>query len=71
MLDMYVVYDHPRDFPNHFVVRHWLVDADGGKPTDRCVIGRTLDEVRSAIPAYCVRLERNPGDDPVIIESWL
>ena len=51
MLDMYVVYEHPKDFPNHFVVRHWLIDGDGGKPTQRCVIGKTLAEVRSAIPA--------------------
>jgi hypothetical protein len=71
MLDMYVVYDHPTDFPNHFVVRHWIIGAGSAKPTDRCVIGKTLDEVRTAIPAYYVRLERSPEDEPQILESWV
>jgi hypothetical protein len=71
MLDMYVVYDHPTDFPNHFVVRHWIIGAGRAKPTDRCVIGKTLDEVRTAIPAYCVRLERSPEDEPQVLESWV
>lgn len=24
-LRLFVIYDHPSDFPNHFVVRQWLV----------------------------------------------
>ena len=71
MLDMYVVYERPLDFPNSFVVRHWIVDADGGKPTDWMVVGKTLDDVRQAIPGYCVRLERSPEDEPQIVESWI
>lgn len=71
MLDMYVVYERPRDFPNSFVVRHWIIDGKGGKPTDWLVVGKTLDQVRQAIPGYCVRLERSPEDEPQIVESWL
>lgn len=67
----YVIYDHPRDHPDHFVVRAW--DIKPGGPTLREARGLfyELDRAR----AYCaqfghVRLERMPDDDPKIIEVW-
>jgi hypothetical protein len=66
---IWVIYDHPRDFPEYFVVRvAWglqmapvaqlAVDLEGAR--------------RIAIDggaSYC--LGRAPDDDPVIAESWI
>jgi|HubBroStandDraft_6_1064221.scaffolds.fasta_scaffold3971273_2 hypothetical protein len=70
-LEMYVVYERPRDYPDKFVVRRWGCRAEGAVPEDWFVLGTTLDEVRAAIPRHCVRLERDPRDEPQIIEVWI
>lgn len=72
MLIMWTVYDHPRDFPNNFVARRWLITAAGPKATDDVVVMAKLDSFRAAMQR-CGRvcLPRRPNDDPVILEVWL
>ena len=72
-LEMFVVYERPLDHPEHFVMRRWLIGAEKGKPTptDYFVLGETLEEVRNSIPPHCVRLERDPNDEPQIVECWI
>lgn len=65
-LEIWTVYDHPRDFPDEFVARLWIND----QRTDTLVRGRTLDEVRELIPFDLTRMPRMEGDDPVIVETW-
>ena len=67
----YVIYDHPADHPEYFVVRPWDIGKAGAIPRKAAGLFVTLDSAR----AYCeqfgmVRLERSPGDDPKIIEVW-
>jgi hypothetical protein len=69
-LPIWVVYDHPTDFPDAFVARLW----EGEAPTDQVLMSDSLDEVRTMIAAqmpgaYC--LFRMDGDDPKILETWL
>jgi hypothetical protein len=66
-LEMFVVYDHPRDFPGHFVVRRWL----GGRPTADFAIADTLEAARAEVPIGLHRLPREPDDDRVIVETWV
>lgn len=67
----YVIYDHPRDYPDHFVVRRWRVLPNRLEPDDRfCILTNTLDLARESIPAGLVRIGRLPDDDPVIVEVW-
>jgi hypothetical protein len=72
-LNMYVIYERPRDFPGGYVMRRWVVGAVPGEPTatDEMATAPTLDLIRVFVPSYCVRIERDPNDDPKILEVWL
>jgi hypothetical protein len=71
-LPLWVVYDHPSDYPNCFVARLWNLY---GERTDRVLTAATLDALRGdiqhATDFVLVRLDRQPNDDANIIETWL
>jgi hypothetical protein len=66
---MWVVFNRPVDFPNHFVARKFI----GIVPTTEHIVCNTLQKIRNAINSQqqLHRLERHPGDDPKIIEVWI
>jgi hypothetical protein len=67
-LSMWTVYDHPSDFPDGYVARRF----DGEQPTSDVIESADLDLVRYSLAMkglFC--LARSPGDDPVILETWL
>ena len=68
-LPLYVVYDHPKDFPPGFVVRRWLNDT----PTEEALLFKTLLEARDFASDKGGRacLARFDEDDPVIVEVWM
>lgn len=68
LLNIWTVYDHPKDFPNSFVARRFEMD----KITDDVIEAATLDALREKF-ANCglVCLTRHPNDDPCILETWL
>jgi hypothetical protein len=71
-MDLYVVYHNPLDFPGQYVIRKQTA-GPGGRITiaaEPLAFG-TLDQVRAALPAGLVRLERAPEDDPCIVEVWI
>ncbi len=71
-LAIWTVYDHPRDFPGDFVARRFVVDAGGARPTDDILTAKSIDVLRDLLEARgLVKLDRSPGDDPKIVESWL
>ena len=73
-LEMFVVYNRPLDHPNKFVVRRWWIGRKVGEPladADWFYLADSLEEVRRHIPAHCVRLERDPRDEPQIVECWI
>lgn len=69
---MFVIYDHPNDYPDEFVCRRCAV-ANGGVlfEDELYARGDTLDSVRSQIPPGEIRFGRSSDDDPVIVETWL
>ena len=67
MLEIWVIYDHPIDFPNEFVARKFILD----KPTKDMIVMPSLDEVRKMLPPDLTRLDRCLEDDPRMIEVWL
>lgn len=72
-LEMFVVYENPRDYPGKFVVRRWpncLVPQPVPEAVPMIVCD-SLDVARAAVPSWAVRLERFPDDDPAIREVWL
>lgn len=72
MLEMYVIYDHPLDYPNHWVTRRWEVyrNADP-EPTEAFTLHATLEAARSAVPPGKHRIQAMSEDDPTIIETWV
>jgi hypothetical protein len=70
LLTMWTVYDHPADYPGHFVARKWIVDAAGARPSMEAVFAPTLEQVRAKLPPDLFCSPRQPGDEPQIVESW-
>jgi hypothetical protein len=66
---IWVIYDHPRDYPEHYVVRV----AYGGWQEARVQLAGTIELARQAAltEGASVRLARFPGEDPVIAETWI
>lgn len=68
------IYEHPRDYPDHFVARVWKIGPSITE-SGEIRLADTLDEARQSVFAlaphadFC--MERSPEDDPTIIETWL
>ena len=78
-LSMWVVYDHPKDFPEHYVARQWLVRM-GAKTasveaTANVLYSESLEAVRDMVMftagAGRVNIGRYDDDDPKIVEVWV
>lgn len=67
-LPMWTIYDHPSDYPRHYVVRATIVGRS--VPSERVQLADTLEEARALVPDGLFCLARSPGDDPVIVETW-
>lgn len=77
VLEIIVVYWNPSDFPGQFIARAQWNDPKTGAicAAIRPLAGnKSLELVREAIrladPGK-VHFDRTPGDDPVIVETWL
>ena len=71
-LSMWVIYDHPKDYPETFVVRECVVSA-GGRVAHSLFHTEfgTLEMARESVRQGRVCITRHPEDDPVIVESWV
>lgn len=70
VLEMWVVYKYPKDFPNDYVVRRWKID---GQELIACEaqFAPTIEAVRKNIPDHLTMLRPMAGDDPCIVETWI
>jgi hypothetical protein len=69
-LNLYVVYAHPTDFPDSYVVRRFELN----EPTEEAYVCENLDVARLIVASLmpsAICLTRSPGDDPAIVEVWL
>lgn len=73
LMVQYCIYDHPRDYPEHYVVRRWEVREGMDAPVLSLdvVLASTVDEAREAIPPGFACIGRFTNDDPVIAEVWI
>jgi hypothetical protein len=71
VLNVYTVYRQPKDYPDGYVIRRHKVDKEGSAPTSEAAFGATLEEVRTHLPWGLYRIDRDPSDDPCIVESWI
>jgi len=69
-LPLMVVYDHPKDFPDHVVARLWV--SVPMRSTAMVLRATSLGDLRDFLGRLgMIRLAANPADDPVILETWL
>lgn len=68
---IYVIYERPTDYPEHFVVRRWKVVGGTHTPEKFLMTSDTLDEARGCVPPGLMKFGREIIDDPCIVESWL
>lgn len=71
-LEMWTIYDHPSDFPDCFVARRFLIYAGGPVATTETISESDLETLRHHFEFTgwsC--LQRQDGDDSVIVESWV
>lgn len=69
-LVLFTIYDHPRDYPNSFVVRRYIVKNSESIP-DEIRLAETLMGARDSLPPGVYNLGRYAADDPVIVETWV
>jgi hypothetical protein len=67
-LAMWAVYDHPADYPDCFVARLFRFE----RPTGIVIPAPTLASLRDELAIRGLTpLQRDPRDDPVIVEVWI
>jgi hypothetical protein len=77
-LTMWVITDHPRDFPEVYVARRFSLRPGGG-----LAVGTTSEDVWTSPGLTPLRMvmqhiegmsgffSRSPEDDPVVVETWI
>jgi hypothetical protein len=74
VMDMWVIYDSPTDFPGLFVARRHEILCGTHQPTKEYYTAKLLKILRIWVQGEapgCVLIPRSPEDDPKIVESWL
>jgi hypothetical protein len=71
-LSILTVYRHPKDHPDKYVVREFILDVDGQLLARKsCDLADTLEEARKFIPeGRCCFSEPNTPGLPAV-ESWI
>lgn len=67
---LFTIYERPKDYPEHFVVRRWTVEGSKEKAHE-CRLADSLEEARKLVPPFLTRMNRFPEDDPCIVETWI
>lgn len=71
-LNMWTVYDKPRDYPNLTVARRFVVNRRHGSQPTADIIGGGLEDIRRVFTqAGLTCLPRKKEDEPQIVEVWL
>jgi len=69
---MWTVYDHPIDFPEDVVARRWELVDGRPQPSQEVIVTPNLDALRYYFTQIgLTKLDREPEDDPTIVETWL
>jgi len=69
-LSIWTVYESPLDYPERFVARRWTINP-APSPTDDVIVADDMSSLQAMMPPGMVRMPRQPGDDPVIVETWV
>lgn len=68
IIPVVAIYKSPKDYPDKYVAR--LFDLD--RPTRFVFVADSYMELLDKIPVQqLTRMEKDPRDDPVIVEVWM
>ena len=70
---LYVIYDHPSDYPNDYVARcHYEnLEIKVGSQDEVALVSKNVDALRKLLEEMgLVKIERFDNDDSVILETW-
>jgi hypothetical protein len=71
-LNIWTVYDHPKDFPDVYVARRWEVSRAGIVATSSIIFSLDLNQLRPVLDSMGLTcMPRAENDDPSIVECWL
>jgi hypothetical protein len=71
-LAIWTVYERPKDYPIGWIARMFEITRAGPQPTGHVIKCADLDPIREKLAhAGLVCLDRQDGDEPQIVESWL
>lgn len=78
-MTMWVVYDHPRDYPDHYVAREHTVSNGKSTPTPEHFYHTDVDSVRGWVHqrarehgiTTAVCFPRHEEDETQILETWI
>jgi len=59
------------DYPGVYVCRRFEVGPGYTRPCEVIATGNSLEEIRDQLPVGLAQLDRCPGDDPNIVETWM
>lgn len=68
---VWTIYEKPKDFPGHYVLRVSLLRDGQVLPLPVCLLFFRLEDAREAIPNGLMNFGRSDGDDPSIKEVWI
>lgn len=68
---IWTIYDHPADYPEWFVARPHIIRPKTAGPMPMHLMAKELERLRLILPDGLVRMERQPNDDPCILEVWV
>lgn len=72
LLCIWVIYDHPRDFPDHIVMRpQWAMRSGEVRAARVGGLYDSVGEARADLPPGLAHLMRHHDDDPAILETWI
>jgi len=65
---MWVLYDHPEDFPDHYIARRYNLTV----PTENYITNVKLESLRIRLESEgYIRISRTIDDDPCVVECWI
>jgi hypothetical protein len=74
-LAMFVIYDHPVDFPANVVIRPWLImrgmSVPVPAPAGAEILCDSIEEARSLMPPHMAALPRADSDALSVVETWI
>lgn len=71
-LTIWTIYVKPSDHPEGFIARRFEVGEGGRTLATRDTLTGKLDDIRMALEkAGLMKIKRDEGDEPQIVESWL